>query len=95
MLVKLRTWATQHPRLAAWIALAIGMVIVLVIAARDVGLLWNQWLFLVLATVGLAGLCVWIIGWEANDEDEDEASAPDEKKEQTVKSDAAASKPRS
>ncbi len=80
MLVKLRTWATQHPRLAAWIALAIGMVIVLVIAARDVGLLWNQWLFLVLATIGLAGLCVWIIGWESNDEEE-EAAAPAEKKD--------------
>ena len=72
MLSKLRTWATQHPKLAAWIALAIGMVIVLIIAARDVGLLWNQWLFLILATIGLAGLCVWIIGWEAN-EDEDKA----------------------
>ncbi len=82
MLVKLRTWATQHPRLAAWIALAIGMVIVLVIAARDVGLLWNQWLFLVLATIGLAGLCVWIIGWEANDEEEEVGAAPAEKKAQ-------------
>ncbi|MCL5999821.1 MAG: hypothetical protein M1546_27745 [Chloroflexi bacterium] len=70
MLSNLKTWATQHPKLAAWIALAIGMVIVLIIAARDVGLLWNQWLFLILATIGLAGLCVWIISWESN-EDED------------------------
>jgi hypothetical protein len=75
MLSKLRTWATQHPKLAAWVALAIGMVIVLIIAARDVGLLWNQWLFLILATIGLAGLCVWIIGWEAN-EDEEKAQTP-------------------
>lgn len=74
MLLKTKGWAAQHPKLAAWVALAIGMVIVLVIAARDVGLLWNQWLFLILATVGLAGLCVWIIGWESN-EDEDEAAA--------------------
>ena len=80
MFVKLRTWATQHPRLAAWLALAIGMVIVLVIAARDVGLLWNQWLFLILATIGLAGLCVWIIGWEANDDEE--TDKPAEKIEQ-------------
>ena len=92
MLVKLRTWATQHPRLAAWVALAIGMVIVLVIAARDVGLLWNQWLFLILATIGLAGLCVWIIGWEAND-DEDEAAAQVEKQDQAAKSDATTPKP--
>jgi hypothetical protein len=74
MLSNLKTWATQHPKLAAWIALAIGMVIVLILAARDVGLLWNQWLFLILATIGLAGLCVWIISWEAN-EDEEEGEA--------------------
>jgi len=33
-----------------------------------VGLLWNQWVFLILATIGLAGLCVWIISWEAHDD---------------------------
>ena len=74
MLSRLKTWAANHPRLAAWIALAVGMVVVLVIAARDVGLLWNQWLFLIVATIGLAGLCVWIIGWEAGDEDQDEGA---------------------
>ncbi|MCL4506261.1 MAG: hypothetical protein M1434_15435 [Chloroflexi bacterium] len=78
MLLKIRGWASQHPKLAAWIALAIGMVIVLVIAARDVGLLWNQWLFLILATIGLAGLCVWIIGWESNG-DEEEAEGAEKK----------------
>lgn len=85
--MNLRTWVTQHPKLTAWIALAIGMVVVLIIAARDVGLLWNQWLFLILATIGLAGLCVWIIGWEANDDEE--AETPAEKKDQ----DASVSKP--
>ena len=50
------------------------MVIILIIAARDVGLLWNQWLFLILATIGLAGLCVWIIGWESGDDEPDEGS---------------------
>ncbi len=48
------------------------MVIILVFAARDAGLLWNQWLFLVLATLGVAGLCVWIIGWESDKDDETE-----------------------
>ncbi len=72
MLGKLKAFAEKHPRLAAWILLAIGMVIILIIAARDVGLLWNQWLFLILATIGLAGLCVWIISWES----EDDASQP-------------------
>jgi hypothetical protein len=68
MLAKLKAFADKHPRLAAWILLAIGMVIILIIAARDVGLLWNQWLFLILATIGLAGLCVWIISWESGDD---------------------------
>jgi hypothetical protein len=68
MLAKLKAFADKHPRLAAWVLLAIGMVIILIIAARDVGLLWNQWLFLILATIGLAGLCVWIISWESGDD---------------------------
>jgi len=45
----------------AWIALAIGMVIMLVIAARNVGLLPGQWAALIVTTIILAGLCVWII----------------------------------
>lgn len=70
MLARLKSFAERHPRLTAWIALATGMVIILVIAARNVGLLWNQWLFLILATIGLAGLCVWIISWEPDDEEQ-------------------------
>jgi len=73
MIAKLKAWASLHPKLAAWLVLAIGMVVILIIAARDVGLLWNQWLFLILATIGLAGLCVWIIGWES-DADEEEGT---------------------
>ena len=69
MMVKLRAWASAHPKLAAWAALAFGMVVILIIAARDVGLLWNQWLWMILATIGLAGLCVWIIGWEDGKEE--------------------------
>lgn len=77
MLVKIKTWASAHPKLAAWVALGIGMVIVLIIAARDVGLTVSQWLFLILATIGLAGLCVWIIGWESGeDEAETDAAKP-------------------
>jgi hypothetical protein len=49
------------------------MVIILAFAAKDVGLLWNQWLFLIAATIGLAGLCVWIISWE-DDADEPDSS---------------------
>ena len=42
-------WALRHPRLAAWIVLSLGMVILLVVEARDVGLLATQWLALVVA----------------------------------------------
>ena len=66
----LKQFVTQHPRLTAWMVLAVGMVAILVWSARDVGLLAGQWAALIVATIGLAGLCVWIIGWE----DEEEAS---------------------
>ena len=73
-MTKIKAWANAHPKLAAWLVLGIGMVVILIVAARDVGLLWNQWLFLILATIGLAGLCVWIIGWESVEEDEEAAA---------------------
>jgi hypothetical protein len=60
----LKRFVEQHPRLTAWLVLAIGMVAILVWSARDVGLLPGQWAALIVATIGLAGLCVWIIGWE-------------------------------
>jgi len=60
----LRNWINQHPKLTAWLALAVGMVIIVLFSAKDVGLLPAQMLALVVATIGLAGLCVWIIGWE-------------------------------
>jgi len=73
---KLTTFAQRHPRLTAWIVLAIGMVAILVWSARDVGLLPGQWAALIVATIGVAGLCVWIIGWE--DEEKDEESGAKE-----------------
>ncbi len=68
-------WASLHPRLAAWIVLGLGMVILLVIEARDVGLLPGQWIALIVATVLVAGACIWIVSWEDSDEAED-ADAP-------------------
>jgi hypothetical protein len=67
------SWAVVHPRIAAWIVLALGMVILLMIEAREVGLLPTQWLALIVACVLVAGACVWIISWEGDDETEDEA----------------------
>jgi protein-S-isoprenylcysteine O-methyltransferase Ste14 len=61
-------WAIRHPRLAAWIVLSVGMVVLLVIEARDVGLLATQWAALIVACILVAGACVWIISWEDEDE---------------------------
>lgn len=68
----LADFARHHPRLVAWLVLAVGMVIILVISAWDVGLNAMQWAALIIATIGLAGLCVWIIGWEDEEEEQEE-----------------------
>ncbi len=66
-------WVMTHPRLSAWVVLSVGMVGLLVIEARDVGLLATQWIALIVATVLVAGACIWIISWEDNDEAEAES----------------------
>lgn len=80
MLSKLKTFADARPRSASWIFLAIGMVVILVIAApKDGSLTPGNWAFLIVATIGLAGLCAWIIGWEDGEDaaDDTEAAAGD------------------
>ena len=67
----IKNFVFGHPRLTAWIVLAVGMVAILAWSARDVGLLPHQWAALVVATIGLAGLCVWIIGWEEGEDDQE------------------------
>jgi hypothetical protein len=67
----MREFAERHPYLMAWGALAIGMVVILLWSARDVGLLPNQLAALVVATILLAGACVWIISWEDDEEASD------------------------
>jgi hypothetical protein len=62
------SWAAAHPRIAAWIVLSVGMIVLLVIEAREVGLLPTQWLALIVACILVAGACVWIISWEGDDE---------------------------
>lgn len=71
----IQVFVSRHPRLSAWVVLAIGMVVILLWASKDVGLLPTQLAALVVATIALAGLCVWIIGWEDDDEDETETNA--------------------
>jgi hypothetical protein len=69
-------WIERHPRLAAWFVLGLGMNILLIIEARDVGLLPGQWVALIVTTTLVAGACIWIISWE--DEEELEAEASEE-----------------
>ncbi len=66
----LKKFASDHPQITSWIVLAIGMVIILAWSAKDVGFTPGQWTALVITTILLAGACVWIIGWE---DEEDEA----------------------
>jgi len=70
----LKAWASKHPRLTAWAVLALGMVAILIVSARNVGLEASQWVALIVATILLAGLCVWIIGW-GDQEDKEEAES--------------------
>lgn len=77
----IKKFAGEHPQLASWIVLAIGMVVILVWSARDVGFTAGQWVALVITTILLAGACVWIIGWEDGEDElleEDQATVPTE-----------------
>ena len=67
----IKNFASNHPQISSWIVLAIGMVIILVWSARDVGFTPGQWAALIITTILLAGVSVWIIGWEDGDEDEE------------------------
>ena len=74
------SFVKNHPRLSAWFALAVGMVAILVWSAKDVGLEPGQWTALIAATIGLAGLCILIIGWEDASETEDVSEAEEGEK---------------
>ncbi|MDX9952755.1 MAG: hypothetical protein RBT75_01595 [Anaerolineae bacterium] len=74
-MAKIKAFITQHPQWTSWIVLSIGMVIILIWSARDVGLLAGQWAALIVATIAVAGLAVWIIGWEDEAEPDAEAEA--------------------
>lgn len=62
------TLIDRWPRLSAWIVLSVGCVALLVYEARDVGLTTTNWIALILATILVAGLCIWIVSWEDRDE---------------------------
>lgn len=82
-------WASRHPRIAAWVVLSLGMIILLVYEGRDVGLLPLNWVALIIATVLVAGACIWIISWEDEAETTEAASTePDEVAQQTAEESA-------
>ncbi|NJL95777.1 MAG: hypothetical protein HC915_19615 [Anaerolineae bacterium] len=57
-----------YPRLSAWVVLSVGIVGLLVYEARDVGLSTGNWVALIIASVVVAGLCIWIVSWEDEEE---------------------------
>ena len=75
-MAKIKTFITDHPQWTSWIVLSIGMVLILIWSARDVGLLAGQWAALIVATIAVAGLAVWIIGWEDEEDDEGKEKTP-------------------
>ncbi|MFN2103501.1 MAG: hypothetical protein ACK2U5_19880 [Candidatus Promineifilaceae bacterium] len=70
-----KQWVRNHPNLTAWIVLALGMVILLLIEARDVGLQPSQWFWLIVITILVAGAAIWIISWG---DDEETAAVEDD-----------------
>lgn len=59
-----------RPRIVAWIVLSVGIIALLLVEARDVGLMATQWLALAVAAVLVSGLCVWIVTF-GDDDDQD------------------------
>ena len=68
---KIKNAISNHPYLSAWFVLALGMVLILVYEARNVGLEGSQWFWLIAITVLVAGACIWIISWGDDDDDMD------------------------
>lgn len=65
MITKVRQFVEQHPYIAMWLVLAMGMVALLfILGPTQSTLLPREWAVIVMATILLAGLCVWIISWE-------------------------------
>lgn len=76
MLRKVWNWLIGMSRLAQWLLLGVGMVIILWVTSWNVpNLTLSNRAFLTAATIGVAGLCVWIINWGDDEPDEDDVPA--------------------
>jgi K+ transporter len=76
----------RHPNLVSWALLAIGMVIIVVFSARNVGFQPGQWAAIVVATILLAGLCVWIVSWEDSADEEPSGKEQDAASQNSARS---------
>ncbi len=83
-------WVMRHPQLSAWVVLSAGMVALLVYEAQNVRLEPSQWIALIVATILVAGACIWIISWEDEDSPEEvaEVSAAKGEASQEAKTEA-------
>ena len=61
---RLPEFVRRRPRVIAWLVLSAGMVTMLLFSTRSQGLRPSQLATLAFSTIVLAGLCVWVIGWE-------------------------------
>ena len=69
-MITIKTAVFNHPNLFAWLVLALGMNILLIFEARNVGLETSQWVWLIIITTLVAGAAIWIISWGDDEEDE-------------------------
>ena len=68
---KIKNVVMNHPYLSAWVVLALGMVLILMYEAQNVGLKGSQWFWLITITILVAGACIWIISWGDDEDDPD------------------------
>ncbi len=76
----------QRPRISAWVVLSIGIIALLIYEGRDVDLTFTNWVALIVASVLVSGLCIWIVSWE-DEEMEKEQAPPDKMSDSDVKLD--------
>ncbi len=72
LLARLVDSARRRPRLSAWLVLSTAICTFIAIEGRQVVLAVGQWLTLFLASILVAGVCVWIVSGD----DQAEASPP-------------------
>jgi hypothetical protein len=70
----MKAYFDEHPNIGTWAVLSLAFLAALGWSARGVDLGARQWLVLAAAAVATAGLCAWILSWEA-DEDDTQADA--------------------